>query len=151
MTSNHPATALQRSFWSEVDPFRDFFQSPLRAGVLQNSLRRRRESGWSPAVNLSEDEDAYLVTVELAGVEKDDVGIESHDNVLTIKGEKRDEGEETAKHRHYVERSFGQFTRSFRLPTDASDDVVANLKDGVLTVRVKKHEEEKPKVVAINS
>lgn len=151
MTSNHPATALQRSFWSQVDPFRDFFQSPLRAGILQDSLRRGRDSGWSPAVNLSEDEDAYLVTVELAGVKKDDVGIESHDNVLTIKGEKRDEQEEKSKHRHYVERSFGQFTRSFRMPADASDDVEASLKDGVLTVRVKKHEEKKPKVVAINS
>jgi HSP20 family protein len=109
-----------------------------------------RQPTWSPAVNLSEDPDAYLVTVELPGASKNDVSVECHDKVLSIKGEKRDEREEKDEHRHYVERSYGRFTRSFRMPADASEDVVASLRDGVLTVRVKKHEAKKPTVVSIS-
>ena len=77
--------------------------------------------------------------------------VECHDNVLTIKGEKRDEREEKHEHRHYVERSYGSFTRSFRMPPDASDDIKASFRDGVLTVEVHKHEEKKPKVVTIEA
>lgn len=150
MSNKNEGSGLQRSVWSEVDPFRDFFRSPVRTRLFDDSLARGREPAWSPSVNLSENGDGYVVTVELAGVKKDDVSIECHDNVLSIKGEKRDEREEKDEHRHYVERSYGQFTRSFRMPADASGDVEANLKDGVLTVHVKKQEEKKPKVVAIS-
>lgn len=148
-TSNELATT-RRPLWSEVDPFFDFFRTPVRSGLFDNSLKRVRESAWTPAVDLTEDDSAYIVTVELAGANKDDIHVECHDNVLTVKGEKRDEREEKSEHRHYVERSFGQFTRSFRMPADASDGVEASFKDGLLTVRVAKQEEKKPKVVAIN-
>lgn len=150
MANENESTGVQRSFWSEVDPFRDFFRNPVRARLFDDSLARVREPAWSPAVNLSEDGNGYVVTVELAGVKKEDVTIECHDSVLTIKGEKRDEREESDEHRHYVERSYGQFTRSFRMPADASGDVEANLKEGVLTVQVRKQEEKKPKVVSIS-
>ncbi len=150
MTSSNENLPSRRTLWSEVDPFFDFFRSPARSGLFDNSLKRMRESAWSPAVDLTEDEKAYIVTVELAGAKKDDINVECHDNVLTIKGEKRDEREEKSEHRHYIERSFGQFTRSFRMPADASDDVEASFRDGLLTVRVAKQEEKKPTVVSIN-
>ena len=125
-------------------------RSPSR-GRLLAPWGNQRESLWSPAVDVAESGDGYVVTVELAGANKDDISIECHDNVLTIKGEKHDEREEKDEHRHYVERSYGSFTRSFRMPPDASDDIAASFRDGVLTVQVKKHAEKKPKVVAIES
>lgn len=150
MSEANENTPVRRSIWSEVDPFRDFFRAAPRSRLFDDSLKRMREPTWSPAVNLSEDENGYIVTVELAGAKKDDISVECHDNVLTVKGEKRDEREEHQEHRHYVERSYGQFTRSFRMPADASDEIDASYRDGVLTVRVNKHEEKKPKVVSIS-
>jgi HSP20 family protein len=151
MAETNENVPTRRSFWSEVDPFRDFLRSPVRGRLFEDSLKRRREPDWSPPVNLSENPDGYLVTVELAGARKNDISVECHDKVLTIKGEKRDEREENEEHRHYVERSYGQFTRSFRMPGDASEDVAASFHDGVLTVQVKKHEAKKPTVVSISS
>ncbi len=150
MTESNERMPARRSIWSEVDPFWDFFRTPARSRLFDDSLKRMGEPAWSPAVNLSEDKGDYVVTVELAGASKDDINVECHDNVLSVKGEKRDEREEHDEHRHYVERSYGQFTRSFRMPADASDQIEASLRDGVLTVRVKKHEEKKPTVVSIS-
>ncbi len=149
MSSSNENLPTRGSLWPEVDPFFDFFRGPARTGLLDSSLKRMRESAWSPAVDLTEDETAYIVTVEIAGAKKDDIQVECHDGVLTVKGEKRDEREEKTEHRHYVERSFGQFTRSFRMPADASEDVDASFRDGLLAIRVAKQEEKKPKVVSI--
>jgi HSP20 family protein len=102
-------------------------------------------------MDIRESKGGYAVTVELPGASKDDVSVECHDNVLTIKGEKRDEREEKDEHHHYVERRYGSFTRSFRLPAGASDEIQANFRDGVLTIEVAKHEEEKPKVISIDA
>ncbi len=113
---------------------------PLRA----HRRRRLFEKNWVEGLR------DIQVTVELPGASKNDVSVECHDKVLSIQGEKRDECEEKDEHRHYVERSYGRFTRSFRMPADASEDVVASLRDGVLTVRVKKHEAKKPTVVSIS-
>jgi HSP20 family protein len=138
---------------SELDPFRDFFRSPVRfSRLLQGPMGAElsRET-WAPAMDVAESADQYVATLEMPGASKDDVSVELHDNVLTIKGEKRDEREEQGEHRHVVERSFGSFSRSFRLPADASENVQASFRDGVLTVSVLKHEERKPRVVAIES
>ena len=121
---------------------RDFFgPTAEQRGVL-----------WAPATDVAESDSGYVVTVELAGASKDDVTVECHDNVLVIKGEKKHEREEKGERRHYVERSFGSFSRSFRLPDDAAgEQVKASFRDGVLTVEVPRTEERKPKVVAIES
>lgn len=147
MSETNENLPVRRSVW-DVDPFRDLFRSPLRAREL---LSETRERSWAPAMDISESKDAYAVTLELAGADKDDVTVECHDNVLTVKGEKRDERVEKGEHRHYVERTYGSFTRSFRLPADASDDIKASFRDGVLTVEIAKHEERKPKVVSIDA
>jgi HSP20 family protein len=148
MAETNENLPAQRSVWTDLDPFREFFRSPIRSRNLLSDVEQR---SWAPAMDIRESKDGYAVTVELAGANKDDVSVECHDNVLTVKGEKRDEREEQDEHRHYVERSYGSFTRSFRLPADASDDIKASFRDGVLTVEVSKHEEKKPKVVAIDT
>jgi len=107
-------------------------------------------AGWAPAMDIVENDESYAITIELAGARKDDVTIECHDNMLTIKGEKHSEREEKDEHRHYKERSFGSFSRSIRLPADASDDVKATFRDGVLTVEIPKVEAKKPRSVSID-
>ena len=144
MTETNDSVSVRQSVWDDLDPFRDFFRSPLRRSALVG-----RDRPWAPAMDIRESQDAYAVTLELPGASKDDVFVECHDNVLTIKGEKRDEREEKEEHRHYVERSYGSFTRSFRLPADASDQIKATFRDGVLSIDVAKNEEKKPRTVAI--
>ena len=148
MTETNENLPAQRSVWGDLDPFRDFFRSPFSARNLLGDVSQR---SWAPAMDIRESKDNYAVTVELPGADKDDVSVECHDNVLTVKGEKRDEREEKDEHRHFVERTYGSFTRSFRLPADASDEIQANFRDGVLTIEVAKHEEEKPKVISIGA
>ena len=101
-------------------------------------------------MDVAEDDDQYVITLELAGASKDDVTIEAHDDVLTIRGEKRSEREEKEEHRRYVERTYGSFARSFSLPANANADAIrASFADGVLTVEVPKQAEKKPKTIAV--
>lgn len=148
MPNHNEQTPARRSVWDEIDPFRDFFRMNP-SGLLSRNLGEMRDRAWSPAVDVTENGDAYVVSVELAGAKKDDIGVECHDGVLTVKGEKKSEREENEEHRHYVERSYGSFTRSFRMPADASDEIKASYKDGVLTVEIPKREEKKPKVISV--
>jgi len=107
-------------------------------------------SYWTPAVDISEQENEYIVKMELPGVAKEDVKISLESNILTIKGEKKQEKEEKNKNLHRIERSYGSFQRSFTLPTTVkSDKIDAFFKDGVLTVSLPKMEEAKPKQIEV--
>jgi len=110
----------------------------------------RRTAPLSPAVDLAENEASYIVTAELPGVAKDDVTVELHEDVLTIRGEKKSEREETKNRSHWVERSYGAFSRSFTLPPTArAEEMRASFKDGVLRVEIPKKEEVKPRQISI--
>ena len=136
------------AFW---DPFADFdpfgrwpFRSPRREGWSG------ARAGFAPAVDVTESANRYVVSAELPGTKKEDVTVEVHDGLLTIRGEKRSEQvEEDERHRH-VERVFGSFTRSFSLPANADGNrIKAHFEDGVLRVEIPKMEEAKPKQVDI--
>ena len=105
-----------------------------------------------PAIDIAETDKAYVVTAELAGCKPEDVSVEVHEGVLSIRGEKKSERcEETEKSR-WTERSFGSFHRSFRLAPDASQDKIdASFVNGVLTVEIEKTQENKPRVVRVKS
>jgi len=97
------------------------------------------EGEWAPMVDVSETKDAIVVKVDIPGVEQKDINVSLQDQVLTIKGEKRQEKEEKDEKYHRVERSWGAFTRSFRMPMAvAGDKVTATFKDGALTVTLPK-------------
>lgn len=142
-------------------PFADEFFHPegvLRdLGLPYSRLVRQvdpasNEAGGmlTPAIDVTETDDSYVVTAELPGVEKDDISLEVHDDVLSIRGEKRSEREGEKGKRHWVERSYGAFRRSIRVPTGISDrDLQASFKDGVLKVEIPKPEERKPRTVSI--
>lgn len=107
-------------------------------------------SVWTPAVDVAEHDNEYLVKVELPGVSKDDVKIMMQDNVLTIRGEKKQEKETKESNYHRVERSYGSFQRSFTLPTHVKNDrIEAAYTDGILTVTLPKAEEAKPRQIEV--
>jgi HSP20 family protein len=128
------------------------FGAPRLARMLEEmfGVVPARAGGLAPALDVVEDEKQYTVSVELPGARRDDVTIECHEGVLTIRGEKKSEREEKKEQRRWVERRYGSFSRSFRLPANALEDQVrATFKDGVLTLVVPKREEAKPRVVNI--
>ncbi len=107
-------------------------------------------SSWFPSVDISEGKEEFVVNVELPGVSKNDVKITLHENVLTISGEKKHESESKDRNYHRVERSFGSFSRSFRMPSLVKGDKIdARYKDGILTINLPKAEEAKSKEIEI--
>ena len=105
---------------------------------------------WAPRVDVSENEEAILVRAELPGLETKDIDISLDRDILEIRGEKKHEKEETDKRYHRVERVYGSFCRSLRLPAEvASDKIDAVFKNGVLTVTLPKTETAKKKIAHI--
>ena len=103
-----------------------------------------------PSMDISETDKAIEITAELPGLEKKDVELNVADNLLTIRGEKKNEREEKNKDYHLVERSYGSFSRSFTLPPAAVvDEMKASFEDGVLTLEIPKKEEVKPRQISI--
>ncbi len=135
-------------------PFRELgFGAPLERFLEEAwGERARLPKPLAPAMDISEEETRYVVTVELAGVGKDDVTVELEEGILTVRGEKKSEREEKKAKRHWVERSYGSFVRSFTLPANAdADRIEASFRDGVLRLVIPKTEEAKPKTIAIRS
>jgi HSP20 family protein len=107
-------------------------------------------ASWSPRADVSENNEAYVIKVELPGVNKNDVKITLCENVLTIKGEKKQEKEEKDHNFHRIERSYGSFERSFSLPSGVKGDKIdAAYRDGILTITLPKVEEAKPKEIEV--
>jgi HSP20 family protein len=99
---------------------------------------------WSPSVDVSETKDALLVKAEVPGMNAKDIDISLSNDVLTIKGKKEQEKEEEGENYHRIERSYGSFTRSIRLPREVqSDKIKASYMNGVLTINLPKSGEGK--------
>ncbi len=109
------------------------------------------DSVWSPAVDISENDNSYEVKAELPGLKKDEIKISFEDDVLTLSGERKSEDEKKEKNFHRIERRYGKFERSFQLPRNVkADHIKAEYKNGVLTINLPKAEEAKPKEIAIS-
>jgi HSP20 family protein len=107
--------------------------------------------GFTPALDVCEEGDSYVVRADLPGIDKKDVEISFKDGVLSIKGEKK--GAEESKDRTWFRRETwaGSFERRIALPDTAdAEDIKAEMKDGVLTIAIHKKPEAQPKVIAIN-
>lgn len=109
-----------------------------------------QEYKWKPSADISETEDSFEVRAELPGVTKDDVHISVKEDLLTIKGEKRQEKTNDSKDYRRVERRYGSFERRFTLPPKIEvGNIKAEFNDGVLTLSIPKLEEVKPKEIPI--
>jgi len=108
-------------------------------------------SGWSPALDLYDEKDEFVVQVELPGMKKEDIAISLQEGVLSVSGERRHEKEGKEGQTFRSERYFGKFQRSISLPaTVNSSGVKASYKDGILTVELPKSEEARPRQIEVN-
>ena len=115
-----------------------------------DDTRVRPASGGSPAVDVHETENELVFTAELPGFKKGEIDISVHDGTLIIKAEREFTEEKDTKY-HRVERWYGNFYRKLLLPTSVDPEKVkANLKDGLLTVKLPKKEEAKPRQIPVS-
>jgi HSP20 family protein len=109
-------------------------------------------SSWTPAVDVVEDKDTVKIVAELPGVKSEDVKLSIENQVLTIRGEKKQEAEEKTERVHRYERSYGLFERAFALPASVDPDKIeARHQDGILTVIVPKAEKARPREIPVKT
>ena len=143
------------------DPFQDLRSAQEEMAQMSPTLAHAlglhgqpqgsdRATAWAPALDISERKDAYLVTVELPGVEADDLEITMEDGLLTIQGERHFAHDSSEQQFHRVERRYGAFRRSITLPAHVTaEGIEASFEDGVLQILMPKAEEAKPRYIQV--
>jgi HSP20 family protein len=138
---------------SRWDPLRDLqrVQDEMSRLFDDRLMTRGGESvGWTPSVDIFEDEEGVSLRFDLAGVEPKDVDIRFENGVLTLRGERKLDREDKRDNYHRIELSYGTFTRSFSLPgTIDAEKIKAESKTGILTVYLPKKPEAKPKSIQV--
>jgi len=130
----------------------------IKSGAVKGELERMRremdriwdrfsqepstyEQHWNPSLDLMETESSLVAEIEVPGINPDKIDISITTDVLTFTGEKKKEAEDKGKSYHLVERTYGKFSRSIRLPTTVNpDEVEARYKDGILLITLSKTE-----------
>jgi HSP20 family protein len=134
---------IWRDTWSPVSDFRREFDRLFDDWTAPS---------FAPACDVEEADDHYLLTLEMAGIRKEDIKLEFNDGQLMISGERRNETKQKREGQWYSERRFGKFQRSFTLPAGIdADKVEANYQDGILHVMVPKAESSKPRQIKITN
>ena len=132
---------------NKYNPIKDLMSIQERVNNLFDDIMEKEEDGsicktWSPHVDIYETDDEFVVMAELPEVRQDDVEIKVNDNVLTIRGDRKFQKNINRNNFHRLERKYGLFKRSFRLPAEVDqDDIKADIKDGILKVVLKKKAE----------
>ena len=124
----------------------------VRWDAFGDLMHRRFDSfgAWTPAVDIFEKGDDLVIRAEIPGVEKSDIEVRVEDNTLVLKGERKQEQGFEEHNAYRLERSYGSFVRSFRLPkTVDPSGISAEYRAGVLEVTLPKAEEAKPKQIEI--
>ena len=125
--------------------FNDFFRD-FNAGRVSDVGAR-----WRPLVDVHESDKEYTVKAELPGVKKEEIGLDLHDNALTISGETKQDERYKEGNTFVQERRYGSFSRTIALPNNIKSDAVsAKFNNGVLEVMIPKSEDAQPKRVTIS-
>lgn len=138
-----------KKFKNELDGmFQRFFDDPF----FSNTPLLKRDDVFTPACNIEEKKDRYSIEAEIPGVDPDDIDIEIDGNVLTIKGERKQEVEtkDEDTQLHKIEHSYGSYYRSFTLPDNINtDEISADNKNGILFIDIPKHKDSKTRRIKI--
>jgi HSP20 family protein len=135
------------SVWDLMSEVEKVFQDRWPAGGVTADGAQ-----FNPHVDVREREDYYLISVDLPGINKNQVNVECQDGRLRISGERSREDTKNDEHFHRTERSWGSFERSFQLPSDVEEEnIQARFEDGVLEVMIPKTEKSKPRMISIDS
>ena len=137
------------------DPFQDVLslREAMNQLVEESFVRpgNGRGQGFVPALDLSETKDGFLVEAAVPGLKPEDLEITVENNILSIKGEIRQQSEDKQRNYHRTERHFGAFQRTIGLPkTVKADAIKASLEHGVLKLEIPKAEEVKPRKISVN-
>jgi HSP20 family protein len=117
------------------DPF-DVF-SRMMGGTEREPLAGSQE--WLPAVDIREEQEGYLLVMDVPGLAAEDLDVDLHEGILTVRGARSEEETKQGEHYIRVERRQGKFARQFRVPPSTRpEDLHAGVKDGVLTIHVPK-------------
>lgn len=142
VTRWNPTTA----YLTTREPFFRLFDS-----FFNNDVQGEETRAWVPPVDIQETTDAYLFHAELPGMKKEDIHITLENNVLRLSGERKFEKDAKKENYHRVERTYGNFTRTFTLPTQVdAEKVQAAFENGILTITVPKAEQAKPRQISIS-
>ncbi|MCW8894411.1 MAG: Hsp20/alpha crystallin family protein [Sulfurimonas sp.] len=127
-------------FLTKYDPFKELRELERKISVGFPSLSEEGElSGFSPVVNTREGEFAYHIEADLPGVKKEDISVETKDDILTISGERKHKKEVQKDDYYKLESSYGKFQRSFTLPKGVdAENIKASCDNGVLEVTIPK-------------
>jgi HSP20 family protein len=144
LTIWHPFEELD-SFGSRINNLFDQALDRARRDAISGS------GVWSPAVDVLESKDSYLVRAELPGMNKEDFNLEVKDGMLTLSGERKLEEPLSGVEYRSVERVAGKFSRSFYLPqTIQQDGIQATYREGILEIYVPKLEHAKARQITVN-
>ncbi len=136
------------------DPFHGFFDRVFDNFWNDSDFVANGEAGqrtWLPAVDIYENDDAFVATADLPGLKKDDIDVSLEDSVLTVSGERKFETSEGEGTYRRVERAYGTFRRSFTLPRGVDGaKVEAKFEDGVLTLTLPKTEIAKGRKITVS-
>ena len=133
------------TLWKTRTPFEG-----LRSWFDEDFFTNEFEKSWTPALDFEEKEGTYLVKADLPGVKKKDIHIELKNHVLTLRGERHNEHEETEGGYHRFERTFGSFERRFTVPEEVTEkDIHAKYTDGVLELTIPVPKAEEPKAIEV--
>ena len=149
---NHPLSMLKKldTLGREGDLFSGMLDDLFHFHGF-SPLSGMNNPDFSPALDILDGEKEYTISLEVPGIEKDNVSVEIEDGVMTITGEKKSEKTEENEKRYVSERCYGAFRREFKLPSNSNaDDISAEYKDGVLKLcvpKIKQEEKARKKVM----
>jgi HSP20 family protein len=140
--------------WSGIgrlSSLRDEIDRLFEAPLAELARSTQWLSGWSPALDVYEEKDNFIVKAELPGMKKEDIEVALHEGNVTISGERKGKEQHKDADVYRSERFVGRFQRTFALPAPvAADKVKAQYRDGVLTITLPKTEEAKPKQIDVS-
>jgi HSP20 family protein len=139
-----------RELLTTQDRFNQLFNQAFSQAFGSEGQENVGSRVWAPTVDIYETEHNLVIKAELPGIDPKDVGVRVENQTLYISGERRFEKDVNEGNYQRVERSYGNFSRSFTLPTTVNpENVTAVYKDGLLTLTLAKREEAKPKTIKI--
>lgn len=119
-------------------------------GGLDWQYRDSVNASWVPPVDIFEEKEAIRITAEVPGVRPQDVKISLEGNVLTVHGQKQQRAEERTERVHRYERTYGEFERTFSLPTSVdANKISASYEHGILTIMLPKAEQARPREIQV--
>ncbi len=143
---------LVRSPWNLLDQWHNEMGQLLNTPAGRDDTSLVEGSDWSPAVDIKEEEERFLIHADIPGVNADKIEVSMEEGVLTIKGERKHESTEGGKDYKRLERSHGLFIRRFSLPdTVDANNISASSQNGVLEIILPKSAPEKPRRIEVNS